>query len=170
MFKNQLEVIEKTAQYLDSKKEIGIEAFKQLAAKCREIQPQFVLLMMPHENLEVYWKIGEEWKPCNDFEGILSQDEMEEMQRYDYSEENVHEDYMYWETTTLAGYIFEMWLSHCFHASKVGEELDISFYYMSVPESEEVFHLNSCRKKMRKSAFQEYYKMTMENNVVDLGL
>ena len=170
MFINQKEVIEKTTQYLDSKKEAGIETFKKLGIVCQTIQPKFVLLMMPHENLEAYIKNATQFEIFHDFKGVISNYEMEAMQRYDYNEENAHEDYLYWETAALAGKLFEMWLSHCFHAAKLDKQLSIPFFYVRVPESEEVFHLNECKKKLNKTAYEQQHKLNLKFNVLDIGL
>ncbi|MEO1260277.1 MAG: hypothetical protein AAFZ15_15890 [Bacteroidota bacterium] len=173
MFQKQVEVIQQLANYLNSKKEKGIAAFKALNDELNEKPAAHVVMMMAHEHLEVYIKRGDSFDLYQGFFEVISHGELSEGMSYDnypYDENIPAEDYVYWSTYDFEAYLFEMWLVQCFHASGIKEQIKIPIYYMSVPESEEVFYLNEFKKKYIKEAFKEFFEMTMKHNSIESPL
>ena len=169
MFEKQVEVVQKLADYLSSKKEKGIAAFKVLGDELKEKPAAHIVMMMAHEHLEVYVKRGDNFDLFQGFFEVISHDELSEgtgFENYKYDENIPVEDYVYWSTYDFEGYFFEMWLAQCFHASGIKEHINIPVYYMSVPESEEVFYLNEFKKKYIKEAYKEFFDMTMKQNSI----
>ena len=170
MFSDQLKVIKDVTEYLSSKRELGIQAFKKLVENIKGNNPKLVVFMMMHESIESYVRYGNEFKLHEEFFGVLSNDEIEVLSRYKYDEEKVNEDFIYWGTFGICGELFEFWLCQCFHDSGVANQVDIPFYFMSEPDSEEILHLNECNKIMNKKALQQSFELSMRKNSMDSPL
>ena len=173
MFENQVRAVQTITSYLGDKKEGGIAAFKSLGHKLKENPATLVVMMMPHEHLEVYIKRGDEVSLFEGFFEVVSHDELSEgtgFDNYKYDENIPVEDFVYWSTYDFEDQLFTMWLAQCFHASGLNEQIKIPIYYMSVPESEEVFHLNDFKKKYIKEAYQESYEIAVAHNSIDSPL
>lgn len=152
-------------KYLQKREKQAENAFKSIADKITKRQPSFVLLHFTYENIEVGLKYDSEFEFIDDFDGVISNDEIDEFDKLKVNHEDPYEELLWANNYDLRVMFIKTWLTKCFKQSKVSGKVNCPFYFKYIYEQMEILNLATGRTFYERNEFERWFKNNEENKI-----
>lgn len=167
MFSDNINRLSNINNYLASKKDEGIEAFRRLAEALNQDQAKLAILAFTYDNIETLGKIDDEFKLYESFFGILSHDTIYDYLFYEYENGNKIEEFRSRILVEMSWKLIEIWIATCFDLAKTKSIYDIPYYFKHNYSSLWILNLDQFYQELEKSQFEDYY-LTNKGFAIDL--
>ena len=159
MFDFNIKRLEEIDNYLDSKKDKGVQAFNSICEIVKIDSPKFVVLTFQYENIEALGNVNSSFKLYDTFNTVISHDIIDNITMYNYDKNNKWEEFCYWTLNEMTWKLIEIWMTYCFSNSKIRNEISIPFYFKHNYDSMEILDLRNYYVDLEKSEFERYFSM-----------
>lgn len=157
MDKRMLKNLNSLNDYLDQRKAYCVKAFQSLFKKTSGDEMEFILMHFTYENIEVGVKGPSGFTFYQEFDSVISREQVDDITSFKYDPNDVYQDFMYSKYLEIYTSIIEVWILSCFTEAGIGNKMSFPLFYKANIDSMKIIDLRTGSEKYEKSEFDLYY-------------